>query len=286
MQARLTLLAETYAIEVCAYTLLSNHYHLVVKLCPERVQGWSGREVVERWTRLFKGSTVARQYLNEAPLSSAEESQLETEIAVWRSRLGDLSWFMRCFNEYIARRANAEDECRGHFWESRFQSQALLDDVGLITAMVYVDLNPVRAGLASSIPDSDFTSAQDRWEAAHRTNDTANVALRPRLLPFLEQTNTDDALPFHLTDYFELLDSTGRQVVAGKRGYISNDQPRLLATLNLDADEWFATVTQLTQRFELAVGRPENLIKFAAHWGKRWLRGTGHAKRLVLPLTA
>ena len=106
---RLRLLSEVFAIDLCAYAVMSNHYHLVVRLDPERTQAWSDREIVERWTQLFSGPDCVPRYLSGAPLSDGEHALITTLLPVWRARLSDLSWFMRCLNEGIARRANQED---------------------------------------------------------------------------------------------------------------------------------------------------------------------------------
>jgi len=76
--------------------------------------------------------------------------------------LKDLSWYMRCLNEKVARMANAEDACTGRFWEGRFKSQALLDEAAVVSCMAYVDLNPIRAGICESLETSAFTSIQER----------------------------------------------------------------------------------------------------------------------------
>ena len=71
---------------------------------------------------------------------------------------------MRVLNESIARKANEEDDVTGHFWEGRFKSQALLDEAAILTVIAYVDLNPIRAGIANSLLDSKYTSVAMRLQ--------------------------------------------------------------------------------------------------------------------------
>ena len=116
------------------------------------------RDIIERWHSRFGGSEASQKYLDYEPLEPHEKDLLTVEVEKWRVRLYSISWLMRTLNETTARRANKEDDCTGRFWEGRFKSMALLDDQALLSCMAYVDLNPIRAGVASTPENSDHTS--------------------------------------------------------------------------------------------------------------------------------
>jgi len=113
---------------------------------------------------------------------------------------------MRCLNEYIARWANAEDGCTGRCWEGRFKSQVVLDETALITAMAYVNVNPIRAGLATSLADREKTSVKQRLEMVTRPSSGEPTI---RLMPFSRTvSDISTGLPFKLQDYLGLVVTT------------------------------------------------------------------------------
>jgi REP element-mobilizing transposase RayT len=248
--------ASVFAIDICAYAIMSNHYHLVLRL--GSAEAWSDDEVIDRWLALHRGPLLVRQFREGRALNAAQRQTVSEIARVWRQRLQDLSWFMKCLNEPIARQANAEDECTGHFWESRFKSQALRTEQALLACMAYVDLNPVRAGEADTLEGSDYTSVQARLDPAVSPRIRAALGrLRPALpvcataatpLPFADASPPDcrSTLPFSLRAYLELLEWTGRQVRPDKRGVMAGRRPRLLDRLAVDSDQWLTD----SQRFE------------------------------------
>ena len=166
IEDKLLELATIFAIDLCAYAVMHNHYHVVLFIDKDCAELWSDLEVVEHWHQLFNGNAYSQRFLNGEPLSLAEQATLTRSIQLWRARLMDISWFMRILNEGIARQANLEDDCTGRFWEGRFSSQALLDEKALAACSAYVDLNPIRAGLADNLADSAHTSIKRRCEQA------------------------------------------------------------------------------------------------------------------------
>ncbi len=135
IESRILKLAGVFAIDVAAYAVMSNHYHIVVRIDDERAGKWTDEEVLRRWTQLFTGPLFVRRYLSDErdQMDVSQLSSVSTFAATYRERLHDLSWFMRVLNESIARMANAEDDCTGRFWEGRFKSQALLDEHALLS---------------------------------------------------------------------------------------------------------------------------------------------------------
>ncbi len=168
IEARIHLLSSIFAIDVCAYAVMSNHYHLVVRLSPEQLRNVSNDDIAKRWQTLCKGTFLFRKYCNGESLKPYEQAVVDTEIAVYRQRLCDLGWFMKCINEPLAIKSNREDGCTGTFIDGRYKSQALCSDEALLSCMAYVDLNPVRAAMADTPEESDHTSIQ------HRLNQLTN----------------------------------------------------------------------------------------------------------------
>lgn len=282
---RLKHLAGIFAIDVAAYAVMSNHYHVVLHLDPARADNWSPDEVLRRWGQLFVGPELLRRFATDrGQIPDGELHRLAELVAMYRGRLKDLSWFMRVLNEWIARRANAEDECTGRFWEGRFKSQALLDERALLTAMAYVDLNPVRAGLVESPEDGEFTSIRERLGRHAAPGGGKRRPCAP-LMPFDPSGRGPAAIPFELADYLELLDWMGRIVHPAKPGHIPEAAPPILARLGIRSRAFVGIARTFLREFGSAVGSAERLRRVCAQRRVRSIRGVRLARKVFVPLS-
>ena len=257
VEDRLLLLGTVFAIDICAYAVMSNHTHIVLCVDKEVAESWSTEQVVQRWLRLHKGTLLAQRYLNPEERKAMSAYELETvehTASIYRERLYDISWFMRLLNEFIARRANSEDNCTGRFWEGRFKSQALLDADALAACMVYVDLNPIRAGIAKNIESSVHTSINKRIRAEKA--DKQPVQLKP-FIAYGESRHIAK-LPFYYDDYVQLVRLAGEHFSSKKRGGISSEIP-ILDQTSVSVANWYWSIENIETRFTTHIS--QQLIK-------------------------
>jgi hypothetical protein len=308
VEERIKHLATIFTVDIAAYAIMHNHYHLVVRVDDERIWEMSTEEVIRRWSLLYRGPIIIQRYMQQrSSMSKGELLQVEKLAAEYRTRLCDLSWFMRNLNEYISRRANAEDNVKGHFWESRYKCQALLDEKAVLAAMAYTDLNPVRAAMSEEIEQSDYTSIQQRIRelktctdrqkteepdaavafpnissevACPAPVDAPSALSQAPLLPFDPIEAGKASIPFAFEDYIELLEITGRSVHPEKRGYIPDKAPRLLTRLGISLEAFIEHSDHFIERFGNHVGEPATMRELAARRNARYLRGVAKAREL------
>lgn len=155
-------LLTVFAIDASAFAVLMNHFHLILRNRPDLAESWSEEEVAVRWWRIWDSRA------KEDPTARPKEVVLQRMLAdpqrigELRRRLASPSWFMKELKQPIARRANREDGVRGHFFAERFGAIRLADELDVVAANIYVDLNEIRAGIASSLEDSRYSSAHRR----------------------------------------------------------------------------------------------------------------------------
>ena len=275
---------------------MENHLHVILRNRPDLAAKASDREIALRWWRLFpKRRTPTFQPAEPTDLELDLIMAGEGRVEELRRRLRSISWFMRCLKEHLAKRANAEDACTGRFWEGRFRSIALLDQAAILTCAAYVDLNPIRAGLAETPETSDFTSAQDRIVARQAEKALTEVpgGLDPKeirrcldrakwLCPLRDESHRRGFLAIDLDDYLTLLDWTGRKVVAGKKGRIPDDLAPILHRLRVEGDQWLYSAQHFGSLFYRVAGRAGRMRRKALAAGQKCVKGMRAGKLAFL----
>lgn len=254
IEERLLLLAELFTVKIYSYVVMSNHYHIGLHYRPQEKAKLDDEEVARRWLTRYPPRCTENLDAQVATLAANTE-----RLDVLRDRLADLSWYMRCLNEPIARRANQEDDCTGRFWDGRFASKGLPDERALQACMTYQDLNPVRAGMTNRVDAPQYTSLQRRLEEADDEPDRLDEPIAPlRLDPAIRRVTThgQSVLEIALRDYREQVEWTG-----GLRG---NDAPKERAPPTIgDPKSWLALVASSRRRVSKTTSTPRWTVALA-----------------------
>ncbi len=191
----------------------------------------------------------------------------------------------------------------GHFFEGRYKATVLLDEASVLACAAYVDLNPIRAALAQTPEEGEFTGAKDRIDDLAQREDRRRASTheweRSRrrvnsgwLSPIEIDEKRDDSgaaidssgrrasvkgfLSISMLQYLELLDWTGSQIHDGKRGSIPSHLAPILARIGLDGHAWCELVTKFGRMFKRAAGSAERLANEASRRGIHWMHAPGN----------
>jgi hypothetical protein len=291
IEKQLKLLAANFGIDLLTFAILSNHFHLVLRSRPDVVATWDDTEVARRWLILCpirKKSDRSAEEPNEYELNAIRNDP--DKLAMIRTRLSDLSWWMRLLCQNIGMRANKEDGEVGKFFQGRFKAVRILDEPTLLACSAYVDLNPIRAALCETLEESEFTSVQRRIQAMVRctsaessTNssnavdtmlaplsiDEKHDAIGPCASATGKRCSDKGFLSMTTVDYLELLDATARIVRADKSGATPTELAPIFERLNLDVGYWKLLVKDFGRMFSLVAGAPKDVYEMRSLRTKR-----------------
>jgi len=251
---RIRTLSTIFAIDILGYAVMSNHYHIVLQVNSVAPIDWADDDIIERWLMLNPRK-------HETPISRSTRKSIllanPDNLPKYRERLGSLSWFMRYLNEPIARRANQEDHCKGRFWEGRFSSQRLLDDHAVLAAMVYVDLNPLRAGMVKEFTEAAHTSLAQRI-----SEDPA----ASKILRAIDKPDTALPVTFTLSEYLQLV----RWTLDAQQ---SKRPTRLVNLKGLpSAEMWIHHYLPKPNCWQRALGSVSAIKAYAQEIGQCWIQ--------------
>jgi REP element-mobilizing transposase RayT len=266
IEDRLQLLTEHFAVSVGGFAVLDNHLHVLVRLDPQVAAQWTDEQVVRQWFAVYPPTTLDLDNPLLVQQAVARELGNPKRVLELRERLSSLSWFMKALKEPISRMANQADGCSGAFWQSRFKSIAILDEEALLATCVYIDLNPLAAGIALTAEESPHTSVRQRVEhvreqgqleilKAAREGSVAasqaagNIEQEHWLIPIEDRrahtnaattSDREGLLPtFSLGSYLQLVEYTGRLYREGK-AQLNEGLQEVFDRLSSTAETWQA----------------------------------------------
>ncbi|MCA9132300.1 MAG: hypothetical protein KDA45_04070 [Planctomycetales bacterium] len=264
LEQRIEELTGIFAISVAGYAILDNHLHALLRV--DENKHWSAEEVVRRWFQLYPPRGKGRKLVPITDELVAKQARDEKWVATRRKRLQTLGWFHKLLKEPLSRMVNKAEDCSGSVFEGRYKSIAVIGEEALLSVNVYIDLNPLAAGLAATPEECPYTSLKQRVEhakCAGRTDDLSvamlgSVAASQAaegleeanwLIPIEDRRRLDSSREgmqegFTLGNYLLLVDFTGRLFREGK-ATIAPELAAVFDRLGSSAEFWETRLMKL-----------------------------------------
>jgi hypothetical protein len=296
IERELSRLSKIFAIRVGGHAIMGTHFHFLLHAEVPKAKSWSSVEVIRRWALLCPPRNKKREVLRGEELQFwiDEKAKDKSFVEVLRERLLDLGWFHRFLKQPLSVFVNKLEACSGTLFQGRFKSIAVIGFEALLNVAIYIDLNPVAAGIVDVPEAAEYTSFRQRFENAIRSpvftqmverhqncslseGDVLSIEESHWLLPIENRSDSQVATGMFdeltLVQYMILVDEAGRIPRVGKAS-ISEKAAALLDRLGINHDIWVRQQQLLGAaqfRGHYFCGSREVLQRVAAREGKRYL---------------
>ncbi|MHB8763981.1 MAG: transposase [Deferrisomatales bacterium] len=160
-------LCGVYFTDPIGFCVMSNHLHVLVRM--HTGEGVSDDEVRRRF-RLYYGADTARELL-------------DGDLPALREKWASLSEFVKDLKQSFSRWFNKTHGRKGFFWGERFKSVLVENGDTLINVLAYIDLNPVRAGIAERPEDYRWCSLGYHVQSGNQGGSSPSISVFGRSRP-------------------------------------------------------------------------------------------------------
>jgi hypothetical protein len=258
---RIRELSEIFAIRVGGHAIMGTHFHLLLRVETEEAAELTAVEVARRWAKVCPPKDRKRRILRDEELEFWVDEMAKDKnwVESRRQRLQDLGWFHKFLKQPLAALVNKLEGKSGTLFQGRYKSIAVIGMRALLNVCIYIDLNPVAAGIVSLPEQGEHTSFRLRFENAIKcsglpglVDDFVKCKINPENSAYAEHNlwllaienptlcgNSKIGMFDDLTliQYFLLVDEAGRVPRAGKVS-ISKEVIAILERLGLDHQTW------------------------------------------------
>jgi len=143
-----------YFVKPIGLTVMSNHFHLLIKSEPESY--YSDDQVKQRIAE-YRDKKKKKEKAKEEDWEEEEEEGdgeiSDNELQQIKKQMADISEYVRAIKQTFSRWYNKMNNRSGYLWGDRFKSVLIEKGEGLLNCLAYIDLNPVRAGIVKRPED-------------------------------------------------------------------------------------------------------------------------------------